>query len=701
RAADDQVEQAKGIFIHVPTLAHGTQYPQPQAPPKALPPPAPPRALPAPPAILGRTRRPPVALQAGPAETQRLPAAEPLPATGPTTPLAPVEGIGYQPAHMALAATNFTVDTGSSVTTTVSVINRSSVVDRINLAVAGIPAAWVNVIPESLPLLPGAQSEAQLIITPPRHPSSAAGTSHFRVLGRSDKRPDQQAFAAGVLTVRPYTDFKTDIFPKERKVRRQGVYQVQVANKSNQPQVFHLQGSNDEELLDFQFSQPDLTVPAGEVRKTELRVRLRNRRIIGTSQMFPLLVSATPGDQVDLVQQAPARLADKPLVPQWLLQTVLLPILALVILLVTLNFRTDITRFIRNLFNNSPAATAPTVAPAGSGAGTAGGAAGATPTGTLSLAPAAPPQVPITTEVRWTVADSPIVLRTNQTVPAGTRLTIDPGVDVRFDSRVSLEIQGNLVVNGTRELPVRFGSSDGGSWDGIYIRPGGQANILGAEIDNAGAKGVTVLVSQGVLIIRDTTLTNNRAGVLAFDSYVEIQRAAIKGNRIQQGALLAISLGAGNTLALVDSVVRDNTLAKDAASAHVLLNGAPERLEIANNLFDNAGGIGVLLDASAGYSATVSCNTFASSAIGLAVNLRSSLTDRPAPQVALADNAFLGNQQYGIYSVQALDARNTWWGDPSGPADPRRNSAGSGSAASELVTIDPWSSAAPSCAPPR
>ena len=32
------------------------------------------------------------------------------------------------------------------------------------------------------------------LITPPRHPLSAAGASHFRVIGRSDKRPDQQAF---------------------------------------------------------------------------------------------------------------------------------------------------------------------------------------------------------------------------------------------------------------------------------------------------------------------------------------------------------------------------------------------------------------------------------------------------------------------------------------------------------------------------
>jgi hypothetical protein len=192
---------------------------------------------------------------------------------------------------------------------------------------------------------------------------------------------------------------------------------------------------------------------------------------------------------------------------------------------------------------------------------------------------------------------------------------------------------------------VRFSSSDSGSWDGIYIRPGGQANILGAAIDSAGAKGVTVFVKQGVLIIRDTTLANNRAGVFALNSYVEIQRTTIENNRIQQGALLAISLGAGDTLALVDSQVRGNTLPKDAASTHILLTGAPERLEVSNNLFDNAGSIGVLLDASAGYSATISCNTFASSAVGLAFNLRSSLTQRPNPQLTLSDNAFVGNQQ--------------------------------------------------------
>ena len=46
--------------------------------------------------------------------------------------------------------------------------------------------------------------------------------------------------------------------------------------------------------------------------------------------------------------------------------------------------------------------------------------------------------------------------------------------------------------------------------------------------------------------------------------------------------------------------VRGNTLPNDAASAHILLTGAPERLEVSNNLFDNAGSIGVLYTAVAG-----------------------------------------------------------------------------------------------------
>ena len=74
----------------------------------------------------------------------------------------------------------------------------------------------------------------------------------------------------------------------------------------------------------------------------------------------------------------------------------------------------------------------------------------------------------------WTLANSPYIITDTVVVFPGDTLTIDPGVVVKFDSTVYMEIrQATLIANGTAALPITFkaNSTNAGRffWNGILL----------------------------------------------------------------------------------------------------------------------------------------------------------------------------------------------------------------------------------------
>ncbi|MBP6963945.1 MAG: right-handed parallel beta-helix repeat-containing protein [Armatimonadetes bacterium] len=63
----------------------------------------------------------------------------------------------------------------------------------------------------------------------------------------------------------------------------------------------------------------------------------------------------------------------------------------------------------------------------------------------------------ITTNITWKASGSPYVV-SNLTIPAGTRLTIEPGTVVKFDNRAYLSVQGEILAQGTESSPIYFTS---------------------------------------------------------------------------------------------------------------------------------------------------------------------------------------------------------------------------------------------------
>jgi hypothetical protein len=65
----------------------------------------------------------------------------------------------------------------------------------------------------------------------------------------------------------------------------------------------------------------------------------------------------------------------------------------------------------------------------------------------------------ISSDTTWTVADSPYIVVGNLLVDNGVTLTIEPGVEVRFDGHYFLQVEGVLIADGTETDMITFTSN--------------------------------------------------------------------------------------------------------------------------------------------------------------------------------------------------------------------------------------------------
>ncbi|NLH47116.1 MAG: hypothetical protein GX444_00785 [Myxococcales bacterium] len=101
------------------------------------------------------------------------------------------------------------------------------------------------------------------------------------------------------------------------------------------------------------------------------------------------------------------------------------------------------------------------------------------------------------------------------------------------------------------------------------------------------------------------------------------------------------------------------------------------------------------LQLSAMHPVTLVGNTVTGANVGIQVNSNNTV----APTIH--DGNILGNTAYGIKNLAStmVDARNNWWGDPSGPYHSPDNVTGTGNPVTDLVDFGSYLSSAYSCSP--
>ena len=209
--------------------------------------------------------------------------------------ITPIPGRPIAPAgpivNIALNGPTQPVAPGNATTATLIVQNRGRVVDELSIRIEGLPAEWVRLSTDRVPLLPNAQEQLTIVFLPPRRAEAIASTYPFRVTATS-REHRSTAMVKGMLEVLPFQGLALSLQP----VRSRRDFALLVHNQGNTSATYRFSGIDDEAVLRFNFKkQSQVTLQPGQRRSIPLRVK-SSVRPSGRQETRAFTVTASPTD---------------------------------------------------------------------------------------------------------------------------------------------------------------------------------------------------------------------------------------------------------------------------------------------------------------------------------------------------------------------------------------------------------------------
>ena len=177
----------------------------------------------------------------------------------------------------------------------------------------------------------------------------------------------------------------------------------------------------------------------------------------------------------------------------------------------------------------------------------------------------------------WDMTGSPYLIDGDITVPAGQTLTIEPGVEVLFQSWYSLTVNGTLIADGTENAPILFGGGHPtAGWLGVrFVGASDSSSLTYAIVENGRATGADPLNKGGGIYIDSSsptishsTIRNNLAKISGGGIYLNNSNATLIANTIinNQAGQGGTSNGGGLAIwysnpTLTNNVISGNSVA--------------------------------------------------------------------------------------------------------------------------------------------
>lgn len=237
----------------------------------------------------------------------------------------------------------------------------------------------------------------------------------------------------------------------------------------------------------------------------------------------------------------------------------------------------------------------------------------------------------ITTDTTWTLAGSPYIVIGGVLVNSGVTLTIEPGVVVKFDSGLALQINGQLIARGIDGNMVTFTSNQttpaAGDWGyilfsdsstdatydidgnytggsileycvveyagGVSVTNNGAVRMDGAHpfidyctIQNNSASGIHAWnLSENLKITNGTVASNSGGGIYIFGGTVTISNNRVSDNTVSdRGGGICIGAGA---FYISDNTIENNTASNYGGGVNLGFGTAMPTGTITNNTISN------------------------------------------------------------------------------------------------------------------
>jgi hypothetical protein len=189
--------------------------------------------------------------------------------------------------------TELTVDPGSQVTTTVTVLNLGTRVEEFQLIPQGPGAAFASITPDTLSIYPDLEQRAVVRFAPPRGPQSLAGITTFEVVARSVVHVDVSDVVRGQLTITPFENLSAVLTPDVSRGRKPARHQVSVTNGGNTPVNTQLAFKDQDKALTFEPQEGTAALQPGAT--TDVPVLINGpHRWIGRTERLPFTAVVTP-----------------------------------------------------------------------------------------------------------------------------------------------------------------------------------------------------------------------------------------------------------------------------------------------------------------------------------------------------------------------------------------------------------------------